>query len=98
MDETFETWLASEIRDAENMVGMYRSYLRSTPLGAAAAFSEAHARLQTLEVVRKKLEELWGLPITSGQSAAMNTASAPKKEAESDTGNSPPVAFRELET
>ena len=64
MDETLEGWLDQEIRAAENVVGMYRSYLRGNPHTAVAAFSEAHARLQTLETVRRKMEELWGLPAT----------------------------------
>jgi hypothetical protein len=64
MGETLDGWLDQEIRAAENVVGMYRSYLRGAPHAAMAAFSEAHARLQTLETVRRKMEELWGLPPT----------------------------------
>lgn len=54
-DETFECWLAGEIRSAENEDGMNRSYHRDR--------SVTLARLSALRDVRDKIEELWGTKV-----------------------------------
>lgn len=61
-DETLEMWLHEQINDAENTVGMYRSYHRGEDPDAIAA----RARLQTLKDVQDKIQELWGVR-ASGQ-------------------------------
>lgn len=58
MDDTLDSWLDKEITDAENVVGMYRSYRNiETEDGIRAV-----ARLYALRDVRKKIEALWGIP------------------------------------
>lgn len=55
MSETLEGWLLQQIKDAESVVGMYRSYKRGeSPDGMAAL-----ARLHALEDVSRKVQELW---------------------------------------
>lgn len=59
MSETLEGWLLQEIKDAENVVGMYRSYRKDSSPDALSAL----ARLHTLEDVSRKVQELWHLPL-----------------------------------
>ena len=53
-DETIEQWLDQEIQYAENALGMQRSYRQP--------YEVEQARWTALRDVRRKMEELWGLP------------------------------------
>lgn len=55
MSETLEGWLLKEIKDAENVVEIYRSYRQGENPDAMAA----RARLHALEDVSRKVQELW---------------------------------------
>lgn len=61
-DETLESWLAKEIKDAETVYDMYRSYRQSESRDAMVTLSRLHA----LEEVRSKIGELWGVAVTNG--------------------------------
>jgi hypothetical protein len=55
-DETLDGWLKKEITDMENVVQMYRSY-RQSELHPDAL--RAIARLNALQDVKNKMQELW---------------------------------------
>lgn len=55
-DETIETWLAREIKDAENLYGMYHSYREGESIGGTIALT----RLRALKEMDEKIAELWG--------------------------------------
>jgi hypothetical protein len=55
-DETLEGWLAKEIKDAENVYGMYHSYRQGESIGGTMALT----RLRALKDVNEKIIELWG--------------------------------------
>jgi hypothetical protein len=61
-DETIETWLAREIKDAENLYGMYHSYREGESIGGTIALT----RLRALKEMDEKIAELWGTR-TTGQ-------------------------------
>jgi hypothetical protein len=61
-DETLESWLAKEIKDAENLYGMYHSYREGESIGGTIAVT----RLRALKDVSEKITELWGLTVPNG--------------------------------
>ena len=61
-DETLENWLAKEIKDAENVYGMYHSYRQGESIGGTIALT----RLRALKDVNEKIAELWGVPESNG--------------------------------